>query len=740
MGHTPRSNTLKILVVSDSYFIHTGFANQGRRIAAHLAETHKVGYVGWFAEYANLKEYLPTNITHYSTTKEYASGGSAIEKMNENGEIEFFGVVNDKIEGATPPPEEPIGRVVAFDKYAIASFDWIVGDFKPDIVLTIGDIWMVEPYVNSRFRNCFTLCNYIPVDGGPWPAYTSQSANILDPAINDSNWKEGLQKADHVIAYTHYGKNIINELIDTDNCKDVIPHGFDHTYLYPAKDRAQVRRDYFGRDTVKTLTGEHPNVGDDDVVIGIISRNQPRKQHPALFEAFSMMKDHDKAWIYIHAGIRDCGWNLEDIANRFGIADRVIYNEEIQIGAGIPDSDMWMVYNSCTFTTLPAKGEGWGLSILESMACGVPVSASAYSAHGSPGGWAVGAFQPIGIKAFDCEPITGIQRALVDIDNYHQSMYRMLDPDRQKQLIKKGNNLSKSLRWENVLPKWSAFIDGLNVDNAPYPTREEQLEQQKQLSNTLEIPCVYPPDERPLVSIIMPISMMTEPNYHQIIMQSIRSYENQTYAPIELILVDNLAFGPGMTNMMQDVPHKLLRWPHKYHASKVLNLASKHASGDFLYFTHSDVAIEPEALIHMVNATVMKRDVGLVGPVLINEKTQTAACGYNKNDMDEIVEMLGMEPGTQVVEGISDAGMLIKKETFEQVGGFDETYKIITHDVDLCMRVKKELGLLSYVCDASRGVHYKGLSHLYKPMSIVMWDRNHFMKKHITDQGARIYE
>jgi len=725
---------LRILIISDSYFIHTGFANQARRIANHLAENHTVGYLGWFAEYRNIQEYIPTKVVHYSTTKDYASGEKAIERMTPNGEVEFFHIENDVVKGVGPTPKEPNGRVVGHDKYAVASFDWICGDFKPDIVLTIGDIWMVEPYTRSRFRKSFTLCNYIPVDGGPWPAYTSQSANILDPAMNDSNWKQGLDKADKIIGYTHYGKKVINDLLEADRCVDVIPHGFDPTNLYPAKDKIATRREYFGRDTIKTISGVHPEVGDDDVVVGLISRNQPRKCHPALFEAFSKYANNNM-WIYIHAGIKDCGWNLEDIANRFGIADRVIYNEAIQIGAGLPDSEMWMVYNSCTYTTLPAKGEGWGLSLLETMACGIPASASKYSGHGSDGGWAVGAFEPIAIKAYDCEPITGIMRAIVDIDDYVDSFKRMADSGRHAQLVKKGKNLSKNLTWDVVLPKWSTFIDKLKVENEAYPTREEQTQKEKE---TVHIGCAYPPDARPMLSVIMPVSMSNLPNYHQVILQSIRGIENQQYGPIELILVDNLAFGQPMTDMMTGIGHKVLRWPHKYHAAKVLNLAVQHTVGEYLFFTHSDVCMDPDALLHMMNATILQRDVGVVGGILITEDKKISSSGYARTEMDEVVNFRQEIKGTQVVEGVSDAAMLIKKEHFIEAGGFNEQYKIANHNIDLCLRLRDK-GLLSYTCSAAHALHYGGMSHLYKPVSMILWDRKIFMDNHIVDKGAKVY-
>jgi GT2 family glycosyltransferase len=139
-----------------------------------------------------------------------------------------------------------------------------------------------------------------------------------------------------------------------------------------------------------------------------------------------------------------------------------------------------------------------------------------------------------------------------------------------------------------------------------------------------------------------------------------------------------------------------------------------------------------------MNATILKKNVGVLGAVLMNQDNEIGNCGYGRNDMDEIIQFNNVQPGTHVVEAVHDGAFLIKKEHFEEFGGFDEHYKMVNHNTDLCLRMKKE-GLLSYVCDAAKGLHYGSLSHLYKPVSILMWDRNVFMKKHMINKGAKIY-
>jgi len=53
----------------------------------------------------------------------------------------------------------------------------------------------------------------------------------------------------------------------------------------------------------------------------------------------------------------------------------------IVCGRPLPPADLATLYNSCDAFVLPTKAEGWGLPIIEAMACGLPVIVTDYSAH-----------------------------------------------------------------------------------------------------------------------------------------------------------------------------------------------------------------------------------------------------------------------------------------------------------------------------------------------------------------------
>ncbi|RJO59646.1 glycosyltransferase family 1 protein [Candidatus Parcubacteria bacterium] len=99
---------------------------------------------------------------------------------------------------------------------------------------------------------------------------------------------------------------------------------------------------------------------------------EPRKNLPFLVEAFARAKRNDHDLVIV--GKR--GWdaeNLEMHIRKLHLQDRV------KILAYVPETDLPVLYASATALLFPSLYEGFGLPILEAMACGTPVVASTAS-------------------------------------------------------------------------------------------------------------------------------------------------------------------------------------------------------------------------------------------------------------------------------------------------------------------------------------------------------------------------
>lgn len=96
---------------------------------------------------------------------------------------------------------------------------------------------------------------------------------------------------------------------------------------------------------------------------------QPRKNIPVLLDALAQMGDTTLPLILVGGK----GWMFDEIFARvgaLGLQDRVRFT------GYVPDEDLPLWYNAATLLVFPSVYEGFGLPILEAMACGTAVVAA----------------------------------------------------------------------------------------------------------------------------------------------------------------------------------------------------------------------------------------------------------------------------------------------------------------------------------------------------------------------------
>ncbi|PIY49188.1 MAG: hypothetical protein COZ05_01015 [Armatimonadetes bacterium CG_4_10_14_3_um_filter_59_10] len=119
----------------------------------------------------------------------------------------------------------------------------------------------------------------------------------------------------------------------------------------------------------------------DMIVLGRTDRNTHRKNYAALFEAFGVLCESlDDVVLVIHADPADpFGKDLRLLRRFYRLGQRVRFtcdDERIQsvVGTGVLDeAGMRRLYNLFDIYVSPTQGEGFGMTLLESIACGVPV-------------------------------------------------------------------------------------------------------------------------------------------------------------------------------------------------------------------------------------------------------------------------------------------------------------------------------------------------------------------------------
>ncbi|ROP52801.1 glycosyltransferase family 2 protein [Streptomyces sp. PanSC9] len=120
----------------------------------------------------------------------------------------------------------------------------------------------------------------------------------------------------------------------------------------------------------------------------------------------------------------------------------------------------------------------------------------------------------------------------------------------------------------------------------------------------------------------------------------------------------------------------------------------------WLWLLHDDCAPEPDALAQLLRVVdneleLGRDDVAVVGPKLrgwydrrqlLEVGVSIANSGRRWTGLDRREQDQGQHDHVRTVLSVSTAGMLVRRDVFEQLGGFDRRLPLMRDDVDLCWR------------------------------------------------------
>ncbi len=152
--------------------------------------------------------------------------------------------------------------------------------------------------------------------------------------------------------------------------------------------------------------------------------------------------------------------------------------------------------------------------------------------------------------------------------------------------------------------------------------------------------------------------------------------------------------------------------------SKACNLGAKIAKGKILFFLNPDTEIMDAKLLEFL-FLLNKKEVGIIAPslVLTSGQLQPWSGGENISPLSTIFQNIFHKnfapfPKKDAIVSlawVSGAALLIRKNLFEKVGGFDENFFMYFEDVDLCKRMRK-LGKKVLLLSQPNVLHYGGSS------------------------------
>ena len=164
---------------------------------------------------------------------------------------------------------------------------------------------------------------------------------------------------------------------------------------------------------------------------------------------------------------------------------------------------------------------------------------------------------------------------------------------------------------------------------------------------------------------------------------------------LELILADNASTDGSREFMQEHFPQvRVLTMPHNYGFSRGNNQAAAQANGKYVAFLNNDMRVEPSWLSELVKPMMEAPDVIAVGSRILSwdgKRIDFAGSehnfyghGWQAGYGDERVEDYA---GDREILAPCGGAMLIDRQVFMNVGGFDEDFFAYFEDSDLGWRL-----------------------------------------------------
>jgi N-acetylglucosaminyl-diphospho-decaprenol L-rhamnosyltransferase len=203
---------------------------------------------------------------------------------------------------------------------------------------------------------------------------------------------------------------------------------------------------------------------------------------------------------------------------------------------------------------------------------------------------------------------------------------------------------------------------------------------------------------------------------------------------MELILVDNASLDgvpPAIERAHAHDARLKVIYNHKNIGfGPAVNLAAKQAHGHVLLVLNPDCLLQEDDLQRLLELSASRPKAGLIGAVVCDDDGRPDPASWRRDPLlrrslnsmfglgGEKVNMEQAIPAEVIeVEAVSGALMLLTREMFQRVGGFDEGYFLHCEDLDICRRVR-DIGYQVLLAGDVRVHHGKGSSSRHRPVFV----------------------
>lgn len=338
----------------------------------------------------------------------------------------------DQVKGQLYP-----AYVYGSDIFGVKRLLSVCDKVRPDLIVLQNDPWNFPRYFQqlSQLESPPPVVGIVAVDG----------MNCLGRALN---------KMTRAIFWTEFGRD---EAV-RGGCTvptGVVPLGVDLAIYAPQERREARLRLGLPADVI------------DGYIVGNVNRNQPRKRLDLTIRYFARWRqmlpevERRRTFLYLHvAPTGDQGIDCEQLARYYGMSeqDRWLILAEPEMFHGTSEKWVATTYNAFDVLVSTTQGEGWGLTTLEAMACGIPCIVPDWSALGE---WARGAAKLVSCPTVSVTPMVNCIGGVPDEERFVAALDEMWNPETRAYYgrIARMRATEPRFRWEQVAAGFAAEIE-----------------------------------------------------------------------------------------------------------------------------------------------------------------------------------------------------------------------------------------------------------------------------------------
>ncbi|MCB9358059.1 MAG: methyltransferase domain-containing protein [Calditrichaeota bacterium] len=223
------------------------------------------------------------------------------------------------------------------------------------------------------------------------------------------------------------------------------------------------------------------------------------------------------------------------------------------------------------------------------------------------------------------------------------------------------------------------------------------------------------PKPKPVASVVIPV--YDNLKYTEACLKSL--FETPEETPHEIIVVDD-GSTDGTAQFLVSLGDKIRVVTHEQNHgfARSCNDGARASIGQVVVFLNNDTEVLPGWLDEMMNSISSDRSIGIVGNLQIFPGTnRVQQCGVVCDDTKHVHSLYNNQlPADHPVvqkprefQFIAGSCLMIWRQLFMEVGGFDESYLNSCEDIDLCLRVTQTRRKVWY-CPKSKIYHHESKS------------------------------